>query len=72
MTPRKLAINAFLFIVVSLVAAIWQGTPFDPALLWIILILSPVFGAIIWLRWDWAPREGRRRRAERAARKDNG
>ena len=70
MTPRNLAINAFLFVVVALSALIWKREPFDPALLWTILIASPVVGAFLWLRWDWAPKEGRRRRAERKRRKE--
>lgn len=28
------------------------------------LIMIPVFAALIWLRWDWAPYVGRKRRRE--------
>ena len=70
MTPRKLAFNAFLFIVVALLTLIWTGTPFNSALLWLLLISSPFFGAIMWLRWDWAAKEGRRKRAEPRKKRD--
>ena len=33
------------------------------------ILLLPIFGFLIWLRWAWAEPIGRQRRAERAARK---
>ncbi|AWW75029.1 hypothetical protein CD351_11385 [Erythrobacter sp. KY5] len=29
--------------------------------LWLAVLLLPVLGYFIWLRWDWAPNEGRKR-----------
>lgn len=30
-----------------------------------VMVLVPVFGYLIWLRWDWAPKEGRKARERR-------
>lgn len=37
-----------------------QGEPIHFENLWLILILPALFGYFTWLRWDWAPGEGRR------------
>jgi hypothetical protein len=38
-----------------------EGEPIQFENLWMILVLPPLFGYFIWLRWDWAPTEGRKR-----------
>ncbi|EAQ30455.1 hypothetical protein NAP1_06745 [Erythrobacter sp. NAP1] len=39
--------------------------------LWLAVLLLPVLSYFIWLRWDWAPKEGRERsKRERQAAKE--
>lgn len=49
-----------------------SGTQIELDRLPVAMVLVPVFGYFIWLRWDWAPKEGReareRQRREREKR----
>lgn len=42
-----------------------MGVPIAFDRLLLACLLLPVFGFLIWLRWDWAPAEGRKARAAR-------
>jgi hypothetical protein len=42
-----------------------MGAPIAFDRLLLACLLLPVFGFLIWLRWDWAPAEGRKARAAR-------
>ena len=62
---EKIALNAVLFVGLGVGAAIYEGTPFDAKYLLVLIVVAVPIGALLWLRWDWAPKEGRKRRAER-------
>jgi len=42
-----------------------NGTPIQLERLIFVMLLLPVFGYFMWLRWDWAPEEGRKARERR-------
>tara|TARA_B100000678_G_scaffold253108_2_gene229469 strand:+ start:127 stop:354 length:228 start_codon:yes stop_codon:yes gene_type:complete len=67
---EKIAFNTLLFVGIGVAVAIYEGTPFDPRHLFLLLLVAIPMGALLWLRWDWAPREGRRRRAERRRKRE--
>lgn len=46
-----------------------NGEPIVLGQLVYVLILPPIGGFMIWLRWDWAQAKRREKRAERARRK---
>ena len=64
-TAEKIILNAIVVVGVAVATAMYKGIPFDSRSLGFLLLLALPFGALLWLRWDWAPKEGRRRRAER-------
>lgn len=45
-----------------------NGKAITPGGLLTTVLVLPVFGYLIWLRWDWAPAEKRKRSEERARR----
>ncbi|WP_086734792.1 hypothetical protein [Erythrobacter colymbi] len=42
-----------------------HGKPIRLELLFFTPLIALVFGYLLWLRWDWAPEEGRKACAER-------
>ena len=71
MTPlRRMLCYAAFIAAVAAVTVWWDGDAIDPARAAGAALLVPVFAFVIWLRWDWAPAEGRKRREERARRRE--
>ena len=72
MTTR-VAIYALSIGIFALASAIYghlvHGEAISAKALFAGILLLPIFGFLICLRWDWAEPLGRQRRAERAARK---
>jgi len=60
---QKVALYALGIGIAGLGAVIYRhlanGEPIHLENLWWALIFPPLAGFFIWLRWDWAPREGR-------------
>ncbi|MCZ8136417.1 MAG: hypothetical protein O9266_08935 [Porphyrobacter sp.] len=43
---------------------LFHGKPIRIEVLAMMPLIALIFGFLMWLRWDWAPEEGRKARAE--------
>lgn len=65
----KVAVYTLGIGIIALAGAIFNhvahGKPILLDRLPLVFLVMPVFGYLLWLRWDWAPEEGRRAREKR-------
>jgi hypothetical protein len=55
------ALGIGIFVVGSLIYNhLVHGEAINLGRLWLAMILLPLFGFFVWLRWDWTPNEGRK------------